>query len=238
MDFAGGAACGAGLQQRRGDPVIINGRLDRIDSRAVLPDLTPDEAERLTAINNDAKGAAQPEADNVKEQWIGARVAEIVTAEDQGDPEKVQEAEGIARRALETGVLAGDFMVPVEVSGKVEMLPVGALLDNRDRYHNCMTRDPLETGYDGGRFVGRLFLLQARPVLHSFAHGGKAYRLHRAPARVELVKGHTAEAATASIELLRRDPVTFDFGGQLAGLAPVSPDTQTVAQSLQKLVQA
>ena len=33
---------------------------------------------------------------------------------------------------------------------------------------------------------------------------------------VELVKGHTAEAATATIELLRRDPVAFDFGGQLA----------------------
>ncbi len=216
LDFAGGAACGAGLQQRRGDPVIIKGSLNRIDSRAVLPDLTPDEAERLTAIKKDAKCAGQPEADGVKEQWIAAHVEEMVAAEDRGDPEKIEEAEGIARRALETGVLAGDFVVPVEVSGKVEMLPVGGLLDNRDRYHGCMTRDPLEPGYDGGRFVGRLFLLQAHPVLHSFAHGGKAYRLHRAPARVELVKGHTAEAATATIELLRRDPVIFDFGGQLA----------------------
>lgn len=33
--------------------------------------------------------------------------------------------------------------------------------------------------------------------------------------RVELVKGHTAESATATIEVLRNDPVIFDFGGQL-----------------------
>lgn len=216
LDFAGGAACSAGLQQRRGDPVIIKGSQDRIDSNAALPDLTPGEAERLTAIKNEAKGAARPESDGIKEQWIAARVEEMVGAADRGDLEKMQEAEGIARRALEAGVLAGDFVVPVEVHGKVEMLPVGALLDNFEHYHGCMTRDPLEPGYDGGRFVGRLFLLQARPVLHSFAHGGKAYRLHRAPARVELVKGHTAEAATATIELLRHDPVVFDFGGQLA----------------------
>jgi len=38
----------------------------------------------------------------------------------------------------------------------------------------------------------------------------------RAPARIELVKGHTAEAARDAIELLSRDPVAFDFGGQLA----------------------
>mgnify|MGYP005844577975 CR=1 FL=1 len=216
LDFAGGAACGDGLDQRRGDPVIIEGQAERIDTRAALPDLTSEEREKLAAIQAEAKVAALPEAKGVKEQWIEARVQEMVTGADRGDREKVQEAESIARRALESGVLAGDLVVPVEVDAKIEMMPVGKLLDNRARYHGCMTRDPLEPEYDGARLVGRLFLLQARPVLYSFAHGGKAYRLHRAPARVELVKGHTAEAATATIDLLRRDPVAFDFGGQLA----------------------
>ena len=58
--------------------------------------------------------------------------------------------------------------------------------------------------------------MQARPVLYSFAHGGKAYRLHRPPVRIERVRGQTADAANRTIELLRRDPVAFDFGGQLA----------------------
>ena len=181
-----------------------------------MPDLTPEDRDRLAAIKFEAKGASQPEAEGVKEAWIEARVQEIVAPEDRGDPEAIKQAEGIARRALESCVLAGDFVVMVERDGKVKPVKVGDLLDNRDRWHGCLTRDPLEPGYDGARMVGRLFLLQARPTIHSFAHGGKTYRLHRAPARVELVKGHTAEAATATIDLLRRDPVAFEFGGQLA----------------------
>ena len=216
LDFAGGAACGAGLEQRRGDPVIIEGSAQPIDSRAALPDLTPEKRERLTAIKTEAKVAAQPEAEGVKDQWIETRVQEMVAPEDRGDPDAIKKAEGIARRALETGVLAGDFVVQVERGGKVEAVAVGDLLDNRARWHGCMTRDPLEPDYDGARLVGRLYLMQARPVLHSFAHGGRTYKLHRAPARVELVRGHTSEAATATIDILRRDPVAFDFGGQLA----------------------
>ena len=216
LDFAGGAACGRDLEQRRGDPVIVEGQAEPIDTRAALPDLTPEERERLATIKFEAKGASQSEAEGVKEAWIDARVQEIVAPEDRGDAEAIKEAEGIARRALESGVLAGDFVVMVERDGKVEPVKVGDLLDNRDRWHGCLTRDPLEPGYDGARLVGRLFLMQARPTLYSFAHGGKTYRLHRAPARVEIVKGHTAEAAAATIDLLRRDPVAYDFGGQLA----------------------
>lgn len=216
LDFAGGAACGAGLEQRRGDPVIIEGKAEPIDSRTAVPDLRADERDHLTAIKAEARAALHRDADGIKEEWVAARVRDMIAPEAQGDPERVKEAQAVARRALETGVLAGDFPVLVETVGAFEVVTVGALLDNRARWHGCLTRDPLEADYDGGRAVGRLYLMQARPVLHSFAHGGCAYKLHRAPARVELVKGHTAEAATATIDILRRDPVAFDFGGQLA----------------------
>lgn len=216
LDFAGGAACGSGLEQRRGDPVIIEGSADAIDSRAALPDLTAEERDRLAAIRAEAKGAAQPEAEGIRAAWIEARVQEMVAPEDRGDPEAITAAETVARRALETGVLSGDFVVQVQTGGKIEAVTVGRLLDHRERFHGCMTRDPLEPDYDGARLVGRLYLMQARPSLHSFAHGGRTYRLHRAPARVELVKGHTSEAVAETIDKLRRDPVAFDFGGQLA----------------------
>ena len=216
LDFAGGAELGPGLRQDRGEPVTIPGAVDRIDTRAALPDLTPEERERLIGIMVEAKGAAKPEADGVKEKWIAARVQEMVAPEDQGDPEAIKEAETVARRALETGVLSGDFVLQVQTGAKIEAVTVGCLLDNRERYHGCLTHDPLEPDYDGARMVGRLFLMQARPTLHSFAHGGKTYRLHRAPARVELVKGHTSEAVGETIDKLRHDPVAFDFGGQLA----------------------
>ena len=216
LDFAGGAACGHGVQQLRGAPIIIEGRAQLIDSLTALPDLNAVERERLAAIKVETKAATQPKADDVRAAWVEGRVEEMVAAEDRANPEALRAAESIARRALETGVLAGGFLVLVEKDGKIASVKVGDLLDNSERWHGCLTRDPLEPDYDGGRLVGRLFLMQARPTLHSFAHGGKTYKLHRAPARVELVKGHTAEAATATIELLRRDPVVFDFGGQLS----------------------
>ena len=216
LDFAGGAECANGLEQRRGDPVLIEGVAEFIDTRAALPDLTPAERERLTATKAEAKAAAQPDAEIAREEWISERVAEMVAPEDRGDPEAIQAAETVARRALESGVLAGDFLLHVEIAGKVEAVPVGELLDNRERFHNCRTRDPLEPDYDGARLVGRLYLMQARPTLHSFAHGGKTFKLHRAPARIEIVRGQTSEATSAAIERLRADPVSFDFGGQLA----------------------
>lgn len=216
LDFAGGAACGAGLEQRRGVPVIIDGAAQIIDTRAALPDLTPEERERLTNIKAEARGAAQPEANGVKEEWIASRVLEMVAPEDQRDAETMKEAESIARRALESSVLAGDFVLHVQTGDQLEAISVGDLLDCREHYHGCLTHDPLEPDYDGARLVGRLFMMQARPALHSFAHGGKTYRLHRAPARVELVRGHTSEAVADTIDKLRRDPVAFDFGGQLA----------------------
>ena len=216
LDFAGGAACGAGLEQRRGAPVIIEGNAQIIDTRAALPDLTEAEQERVAALKAEAKAAAKPDAERVIEEWLDARVKEMLTPEHQDDQAALASARCIAHRALESGDLAGDFVVQVETDGQIVPVSLGEVLDNRDRYHGCLTRDPLEPDYDGARLVGRLYLMQARPVLHSFAHGGRTYQLHRAPARVELVKGRTAEAATATIELLRRDPVAFDFGGQLA----------------------
>lgn len=216
LDFAGGAACGAGLEQRRGNPILIDGEAELTDTKDAIPDLTTDEREKVAEIKHEAKGAAQPEAEVVKEQWVEARLKEMVSSSDLGDSEKVREAKSIAQRALENGILAGDFLVTVDVNAKVELISVGKLLDNRDRYHGCLTRDPLEPEYDGARLVGRLYLLQARPVLYSFAHGGRAYHLHRAPARIELLKGHTVDASTATIDLLRHDPIVYDYGGQLS----------------------
>ena len=215
LDFAGGAHCGKGLDQRRGEPALIKACSEPINSQTALPELTTEERQKLVAIRAETRRAAQPDAERVREQWIEARVQEIVGPEYTDDAERTKDAEATALRALESGELAGDFKVLVEHEGALKSLSVGALLDNREKYHGCLTRDPLEPDYDGSRLVGRLFLFQARPNLFSFAHGGTTYRLHRAPARIELVRGHTAEAATATIELLRRDPVLFDFGGHM-----------------------
>jgi hypothetical protein len=216
LDFAGGAACHDGLEQRRGDPVIMPGDVEIIDTRAALPDLTAEEREELLVLQAAARADSKLEADQVKAAWIEERALEMLAPDLKDNPEAYEAARKIAERALEHGVLSGDFIVHVMRGSAVENVTVSELLDNRAKYHNCTTLDPLEPDYQGGKPVGRLYLMQARPTLHSFAHGGKSFKLLRAPVRVEIVRGRTSEAARETIDLLRAEPSTYDFGGQLA----------------------
>ena len=215
LDFAGGAQCGDGLEQRRGEPVRIEGAAEIIDTAAALPDLTTAERTKLAEIKAAARAAIKGEAEAVRDGWINDRVDEM-TAKAGDDPEAIERAQTTARRALDHAVLAGDFILHVEVAGRVEPVTVGEVLDDRLRWHGLVCRDPIEPAYDGNRLVGRLYLMQARPALHSFAHGGTTYRLHRTPATVQVLAGGTDRAVDATIDLLRADPLSFDFGGSLA----------------------
>lgn len=216
LDFAGGAACFDGLEQRRGDPVRIVGAVEIIDTRAALPDLTEAERRRVAEIKAAARAAVKDEADSVREGWIEDRVAEMLVGTLAGDPEAAERARRTAARALEKSVLAGDFILHVEVAGRVEPVTVGTILDDRMRWHGLKCLDPIEPDYDGGRLVGRLYLMQARPIVHSFAHGGATFRLHRAPATIQVLAGGTGTAVDATLDLMRADPLSFDYGGQLA----------------------
>ncbi len=89
------------------------------------------------------------------------------------------------------------------------------LLDNPDQFHGMLTLHPLEPDYDGGRTVGKLFLIAARPRIHSFAHGGANLKLSRQPARVEIMKGNERETTDALLVVLRRAPEVFHFGAEL-----------------------
>lgn len=216
LDFAGGAICHDGLEQRRGVPVIMPGDIEIIDTREALPDLTEEEREELMVLQAAARADSQIEADQIKAAWIDERALEILAPDLRNDPDAFETARKVAERALKHGVLSGDFPVNVMRGNVVEQITVSELLDNRAKYHNCTTLDPLEPDYQGRKPVGRLYLMQARPTLYSFAHGGKSFKLLRAPVRLEIVRGRTAEAARETIELLRAEPSTYDFGGQLA----------------------
>ena len=75
--------------------------------------------------------------------------------------------------------------------------------------------------------VGRLYLLQLKPTLHSFAHGGTTYRLAQATMTIMLMAGGTADAVNETIAALRADPLSFDFGGQLATVEDGNVDVLT-----------
>jgi hypothetical protein len=215
LDFAAGAICGAGLEQRRGEPVLLDGD-PIVDTREALPD-DPGIRSAADRQRRDAKASARPELEAARDAWCERRADTILAEEDRDDPEKRKAAIDTARRAVQNGVLTGQWPIEIESGpGVFSTVTVGQILEDRARFHGCLTRDPIEPDYDGGRTVGKLYLLDARPKLFSFAHGGRTFRLVRAPHRIEIVKGHIAEAVDATLEVLRQDPGTFDFGGRVA----------------------
>ena len=215
LDFAAGADCGPGLEQRRGSPVPIEGK-PIVDTRAALPD-DPEIRAAAEAAREQAKRAAKPDLEAARDAYCEGRADAMLPPEHRGDPERREAAIWIARRAVENSVLAGDFPVDVEISpGRFETFAVGSILDQRERFHGLRTRDPLEPDYDCSRQKGKLFLLDARPTLFSFAHGGRSFRLIRAPFRIEVVQGRTVDATEQALRKLRDDPAIYDFGEHLA----------------------
>lgn len=216
LDFAAGAVCAEGLQQRRGDPVSIPGDTPLVDTRQALPD-DPKIAEAAAGARKRARSDADDELRAVREAYLDKHAEAMVPPEKADDPDALEQARTTVRRALDRSVLEGDFPIEIQIApGHFETLTVDDILDDRARFHGRLTRDPIEPDYDGGRPTGKLFLLDARPILFSFAHGGRSFRLIRQPAPIEVPAGRTTDATDATLRKLREDPAIFDFGGQVA----------------------
>ena len=215
IDFAAGAKCGPGLEQRRGRPKVHgdDATFALLDTRLAIPDLNTEE----TRIANSNKTAAQEklksEAEEVKRVWLASRINAIV----ERNPHLNEvDAKMLARRAVESKDLTADWPITIKgADGEKASITVLDALTDPEKYNGALTLDPLEPDYDGGRWVGKLFLLGARQNLYSFAHGGANFRLHRHPEQIEIVAGKGTETSDRLIDVLRRSPDIFDFGGEL-----------------------
>ncbi len=95
---------------------------------------------------------------------------------------------------------------------------IGQVLDDRDRYHGALCKDPLEPDYQNGKITAKFYLYGSAPLLHSFAHGGATYRLHRQPTRIYLQFGRKAETANEIRDRLADEPDIFLKAGVLVRL--------------------
>lgn len=205
LDFAAGASCVSPLEQRRGVPQVIPGAVDLLDTREHLPDLTAEERAAFEGIQRQARTDIAGEAERVRQGYV-AEMANKIAA---GDPERFAGARVTADQAVRDQRLMGDFPLVLDDGTCVT---VGAVMDDRTKYHGWRTLDPLEPDYDGGRVVGKLYLLGGRPKLHSFAHGGRTFTLVRAPRRVEVEPGRMSDLVDCVAKMLRDEPDIFDLG--------------------------
>lgn len=219
MVYEAGATCVPPLSQHRGEPRVHEGTagLKYIDTRKVLPDLSPTEMHQVDILKREAKRMAEPEARRVRQEWLDRRSVELAHV-DKGFgtfAEKVSRARCVLERAAKGGVLEDGYILYVVEDGEVTQVSVGEILGDPGRYDLCDTLDPLEPMYDNGRVVGRLFLSGGKPRLHSFAMGGRSFLLGIAKPVLQVVRGNTHELVDLVLEDLRDRKELFDRGGDL-----------------------
>lgn len=213
LDFAAGAICKPPLEQRRGDPVLIPGDIEFLDTADAIPDPGPDVVALAKAYREKARATVKESAKGQRELYINTKAAEI--AGEGATDEAMRQAKATVRRAVEQSTLHGDFPVFIKDGGKARKASVGNILDNPALYHSLQTLDPLEPEYDGGRAVGKLYLYGSQPNLFSFARGGRVFKLMRQPARIQLVRGQTYRTTLQTLDLLREQPDLFNLGSSL-----------------------
>lgn len=215
LDYIGGAVCQAPLDQRRGTPDILSdGGFS--DTLLLFPDLSSIELAKVETLKAQATNDAEPAALVARNAFVGSTAR---TTTDKLVKEGIEPVEA-ARRGLRSaecatsGVLLGDYSITLENG---ETVTVGQVLDQKERYHEAITLDPVEPDYLKSKPVGKFYLYGSRPNLHSKAHGGRTFFLKRQPARVLL--GDNSEAATALLNKLAEEPDLFIKAGSLVRVA-------------------
>lgn len=171
LDFASGAKCFDGIEQRRPKPYVHHGEI--LDT-ATIHDLTPQELETLAQLTHKAKQDVKPTSESNRKAHIEQRAKKIV-GKDNPTAKELEHAKASIKAALDHDTLTGEFIITLHDGTQCT---IEQILTHPEKYHQVKTKDPLEPEYDGGRTVGILYTDKIPATLYSQAHGGKRYILN------------------------------------------------------------
>ncbi|WP_170582943.1 hypothetical protein [Ruegeria arenilitoris] len=202
LDYAAGAVCGEGLEQRRPDAFLISEGLALADTRRVFPDLTASEEAAYQARVATEVARTRNAALAQREVWADERL-EVEAQETLGMSATPRAIAAHVARATKNGrrakllntatsdkpVLGSDFVLHL-TNG--QLVTVESILRDPAAFEGQTTCDPLEPGYRGGATTGKIYARNRRLV--SQAHGlSRTY-----------VLGTAAEAAEIHAERMDR----------------------------------
>jgi hypothetical protein len=219
IDFAAGAHCSPPLEQRRGQPVLIPGKSDGpLDTKSWIPEPSSKIRDAAKVNRRAERGRLEPERQRVRDRYIQSQAQHIIDRlpidrRSAAAPDVLMaQVKEQVRTSLDGGVLFADWPLLLEEG---ETITVAQALDDPSRYHGTQLLDPLEPDYDRGRVVAKLYLY-GRHRIHSFAHGGRWFRLVRQAREIEIQAGNSRGAIDETLELMRGAGEFYDFGDALA----------------------
>ena len=211
IDYCAPPICEEPLLQRKPKPVLHGDDHLTLDTRVALPDLTTDQETMYGQLVDQAKAMRAAEAAQIRAQYIESRAAEYVAKGLDNDV-----AVKIVRQALENQVLSADFMLRSEDGDEVT---VGDVLSNKALWHGKNFCDPAEPYYHDDSRIARAYLNgPGRPIVRSFAHGGRVYYLSHATVTLRLTPGQRHEYMNHVAAILKERGECYQHAGRLVSI--------------------
>lgn len=164
---------GAGLQQRKRIEVF-HPEAAPVSTAQAIPPLTPEGVGTYAAKVAQSKREALPQAMAQRRSYIGQRAKDIVEqAAGAGRAVTLSAAMAQAANSLTGGVLGPDF--PLRTAAGT--ITVAEVLADPQSWNGTPVADPMEPHYGSGVGVAKVFATSTAVRIHSFAHGGRTYRL-------------------------------------------------------------
>ena len=210
LDYAGGAVCDSGLEQRLPAAELLGDPDSIVDSKRVTPEVTTAERKNYLRLLDEKKREIEPERKIVVKRYADEHCQEFAEKANI----TVERARNILSNAADRHLLAPEFILHW---GEGKTISVGEILDDPNKWHHQGFLDPIEPSYQRDNYnIARANLMSGgRPFITSFAHGGLRYTLSRQPETVRLEAGEETRACIQVINILKlRD---FDLYQQGAG---------------------
>lgn len=184
LDFAAGAKCSNGVDQRRGEPMLMVPEGDPLfDSRAALSALTAAEEARYRKMVREASAAQEPESRKVREHWADVQLQKELCHANPNASNRVirvrkklarsRRAELISMAKGETKILPIEHLIHLS---KDKIVSVAEILTDPGQYKQMPCCDPLEPDYRDWARSATIFATQG--IIYAHAHGAQTrYRL-------------------------------------------------------------
>ena len=187
------------------------GRNNALDSKSVLLNLVGQEKVQADENRIASRAINEPKAIVNKEQFIASITEKIFTNNKSIGRENIPK---LIDGAIKKNYLDPAWPLNVWDGRKLTEVSVNTVLSDKYNYHECLCLDPIEPNYDDRRIVGKLFLLQERPILYSFARGGQSFRLHDFDYEIQL-QAEIHNATNKTLDILENRSEVFTYGESL-----------------------
>lgn len=205
LDFVGGALTAYPLKQKKLKGQIIKGTKKCVSLADIVP-LDASERRDLERIKKEKKREVQNDCVLKKEEWQKQMIKKHLGEDFDEENENHWRLRAQILAATIDNNLYEDFTLQTENGKEVT---VAEILDNPAIYNETRFADPLEPDYRNDKRIAWAKLDVERPFIHSFAHGGKLYRLKRRLPEIKLLKGELHRAVDQIIKIMQSENIFY-----------------------------